>query len=301
MKITLGIVNYNRLFYLKSCIKSILETANINNFQLICVDGGSTENGTKEYLKEIESYGFQVIHQSKYSKISPSKNFDNVSHINPFSESLNIIYKESKNPIILPLQGDQQFVRKNWDQELINLFLNKNDIGCICIDSMRRIRLSSSLWNKINCNEFDYFYSNNSFVPGAGDVAYSKILLDKLNGWQIGLNVNSEDDFVSRSQQLGIQNYKRYYLSIPACVCIYTDPSGTNCRIRGGRRFGSYWQAKDDLYYKYKEINHNPYLHPVPIEDMAVANGGWQLPINPDGSFKKNPLPISENTESSQI
>lgn len=298
MKITLGIVNYNRLFYLKSVVKSLIDTADLNNFQLICVDGGSTEEGTADYLNHLNSLGFKVIHQNEIQKTKPSDNYDNVSHINPFSESLNIIYNESNHQIVIPLQGDQQFIRKNWDKELINLFNNEEDVGCVCLDALRRVTVASKSWAKKTVNNIDYFYQVGGFIPGAGDVAYNKQLLDKLNGWRIGVSTNSEDDFVNRSR---ILNLKRYFLSIPCSICIYTDESGTNCRIRAGRRFGKYWQAKDDLYYNYREIYENTSGAPLPIEELASAHGGWSLPLHPDGSFKKNPTPISENQISEPI
>ena len=50
MKVSFGIVNYNRLFYLKSCLESIVDcTFDYPNTEIIDVDNASVEEGTDEY------------------------------------------------------------------------------------------------------------------------------------------------------------------------------------------------------------------------------------------------------------
>ena len=46
-KVTFGIVNCNRLFYLKSCLESLIDTTqNYENKELIVIDNASVEPGT---------------------------------------------------------------------------------------------------------------------------------------------------------------------------------------------------------------------------------------------------------------
>ena len=55
-KVTFGMVNCNRLFYLKSCLQSLIEcTQDYPNKEIIVIDNASQESGTKEYLNSIES------------------------------------------------------------------------------------------------------------------------------------------------------------------------------------------------------------------------------------------------------
>ena len=64
-KVTFGMVNCNRLFYLKSCFESLIEcTLDYPNKEIIIVDNASVEKGTKEYLNSIKSDN-DKIHTTK--------------------------------------------------------------------------------------------------------------------------------------------------------------------------------------------------------------------------------------------
>lgn len=302
MKFTIAIVNFNRLFYLKSCVKSLLETtSDFPDIEFICIDDGSIESGTQEFLKFLKSINFNVIHQDQLRKSSKKVGLDNSSHIDPFSDALNIIHKESSGDVIIPLQGDQQFVRKKWLNEIECLFETKNNVGCVCIDAQRKARLSSINFQKININDYNYFVDPNGFIPGAGDVAYSRNMLDTVGGWNTNSDINAEDDFV-RKVSLQYSGYlKRYYLSVPCAITIYTDASGTNCRVRNNKRFGDYWRGKDDQYYQYFSHLEENMNRPVSIEESARPYGEWKMPINNKGEWIKNPLPINDKSFSIDI
>ena len=69
-KITFGIVNYNRLHYLKSCAESLMQSIQEQkDVQLICIDDNSKESGTKEYLQTLADRGWTVINQRIQGKI----------------------------------------------------------------------------------------------------------------------------------------------------------------------------------------------------------------------------------------
>ena len=142
MKITFGIINHNRLFYLKSCVKSLTNSLDGIDSELICIDDNSVESGTKEYLDFLSRHGWKVIHQEEKRKMNKSlSSKNNIDHINPFSEALNIIHQESTGDLIVPLQGDMQFIRNDWVREVINLFEQTQDIGTVILDAQRKIRL----------------------------------------------------------------------------------------------------------------------------------------------------------------
>ena len=300
MKITIGIVNFNRLYYLKSCIKSLMDSINnFNDIELICIDDGSIESGTKEYLLSIEKLGWKVIHQEERRKTnSKIEGVDNRCHISPFSEALNIIYKESSGDIIIPLQGDGQFIRKNWLTEIIKLVENKNDIACIVFDAQRKKRLENNKFKKIKIKNSNYYYQvGGNNVPGAGECVYIRKVLDLVNGWTINSGINSESNF-SKKVKHKFPEGKRYSLNLPASIAIYNE-EGTNSRIRGNRRFGSYFKGEDDLYYKFinkEKLIKPPRYRPYSIEEIAQANGNWKLPLSKDGNWIKNPIEINDNT-----
>lgn len=298
MKISIGVVNFNRLFYLKSFTKSLMVSLggiDPSKVELICIDDNSIESGTLEYLEWLKKVGWTVVHQGDRRKSKKLEATDNVAHINPFAEALNIIYHESSGDLVYPSQGDTQFIRNGWLEEVTNIFENKHDVGCLLIDAQRRVRLENiSKFEHITVNGFDYFVDvKNNSMPMTGDCIYSRVFLDSLNGWTVKDGVNSEVDMIKRANRKGL---KKYSLKVPAIACIYTDPIGTNARIRGGKRYGKYWEANNDQYYNFIDSKEfNKYLHrPYSIEEVVKAD--WELPIDEKGNWKKNPIDITEST-----
>ena len=90
---------------------------------------------------------------------------------------------------------------------------------------------------------------------------------------------------------------------IPVAIAIYTDSRGTMGRVRNNKRYGDYWEAKqDNLYYEMTEYNevlarekeNNNF--PLSIEQVARPIG-WDLPIDESGNWKKNPIRPEDCTE----
>src|SRR3990167_840285 len=149
-RVSFGVINFNRLYYLKACTKSLQESVrDYNGVQLICIDDSSIESGTAEYLEELEHNGWVVIDQGRYRTGEKGFIGDNVAHIKPFSEALNILYKESNGDYIVPLQGDSQFVRHNWLTSYVRLMQEREDVGAIMLDAQRKIRLNNSLFTRV--------------------------------------------------------------------------------------------------------------------------------------------------------
>ena len=134
--VTFGFVNCNRLFYLKSCVESVLKTTkDYANREFIIVDNASIEKGTKEYLREKESQGFKIIRN------------DLRDPKNEFAKGLNKICEHSKGKYVIPLQADSQFfVKDKWLGEYVDFYeKDKNtEIGCISLDAQRNITNKNS-------------------------------------------------------------------------------------------------------------------------------------------------------------
>ena len=91
-RVTFGIVNCNRLFYLKSCLESLIHcTEDYKNKEIILVDNASIEEGTKEYLQKKEEQGVRVFRQEKRDPA------------NEFAKALNIIVRETTGDYICPV------------------------------------------------------------------------------------------------------------------------------------------------------------------------------------------------------
>lgn len=167
-----------------------------------------------------------------------------------------------------------------------------------------KIRLEGSIFESYMINGIKYFSKTKSYistsgvVPGSADCVFTRELLDRVGGWSIGKGINSENDFVAKVEKLR-PRLKRYYLYLPAALAIITDKRGTNARIRGNKIYGDYWQAENDLYYKYitsKNYDNNKLNRPYSIEEVVISNGNWELPLDKNGRWKKNPIEITEHT-----
>ena len=112
--VTFGFVNCNRLFYLKSCIESFIETTmDYPEKQIIVVDNASIEGGTEEYLDSLRERGFLVISQKERD---PS---------NEYAKALNLIAENAVGDYVALIPADMQFVVKGgWLKEYVE-FYNK--------------------------------------------------------------------------------------------------------------------------------------------------------------------------------
>ena len=302
-KVTFGIVNCNRLHYFRSCLESLLYcTEDYPNKEIIIIDNASVEAGTKEYLDEKEKQGHKVIRQKERD---PS---------NEFPRALNLICENATGDYVCPLQGDVQFIiRGSWLKKYVEFCeKNKDYIGCVLLDAQRTIRnRSDSLAPTMG--DFQFFYSlKRNPVSGAGDVFYTKKVIDNIFPWPIsndrheggtavGARKNQND-----SETTMIERGKAYleslghtaYVSlpqVPVAAVIHTDPHGTNAVIRGDKRYGDYWAPKEDFkYYKIWEFDEimerfgSPRAYPVGIEDV-VETIGFHPPLDEYGNWKKNP------------
>ena len=307
-KVSFGIVNCNRLFYLKSCLESLLLcTADYPNKEIIIVDNASVEDGTREYLEEKQKQGIKVIYQ-KFR--DPS---------NEFACGLNAIVKESTGDYVVPLQGDVQFIMKGeWLHRYVKLYEKYPTlVGCLSLDAQRRItHTSHSFSDPVMIDEFGFMADyNRPISSGAGDVMYSRHVLEKLGPWSESnvrheVSEDSETKMLKRIEDVykGNENPPATIMPIhPVAIGIYTDARGTNARVRKNMRYGDYWEAKsNNCYYEIADgaslIEEKKCLGTIPlaIEDVAKPIG-WHAPLDEVGSWKKNPINPDEATSDQYV
>ena len=187
-KVTFGIVNCNRLFYLKSCLESLISsTSDYDNKEIIVVDNASVEEGTKEYLDEKEAQGIIVFRNTERD---PS---------NEFAKGLNLVVEKATGDFVCPLQGDLQFIADSgWLKEYVDFFdTSDNTVGCALLDAQRQVRIGSSNFSKTNNGLFLFDLSRNP-IAGAADVFYSKEVIELIYPW----HVDNEDH--EGGQDIGI-------------------------------------------------------------------------------------------------
>ena len=308
-KVTFGIVNCNRLFYLKSCLESLLYcTQDYENKEIIIIDNASIEEGTEDYLKEKSLQGIKVIRQEKRDPA------------NEFAKAMNIIYTTATGEFICPLQGDMQFVLKDgWLKDYVNFYKNNlNTVGCILLDAQRNITNKQHIFKDPVGKDNIKFVAdmNRPAVAGAGDVMYSKQVLELLYPWNENNNKHegggdSETSMLEKITKLQKDNKVNLHIFLPIIsptVAIYTDSRGTMARVRDNKRYGDYWKPKDNFrYYATKEYNDlikdKKMLEqkiPVGIESIAEAVG-WELPIDQFGNWKKNPIRMETATKNDYV
>jgi glycosyltransferase involved in cell wall biosynthesis len=294
-RVTFGIVNCNRLFYLKSCLESLIHcTEDYKNKEIILVDNASIEEGTKEYLQKKEEQGVRVFRQEKRDPA------------NEFAKALNIIVREATGDYICPVQGDIQFTVKNgWLKDYVNLYKKYDDVGCISLDAQRNVRNLTGMYsNLIGDSEFKFVYNFKKYpVSGAGDVMFSRQILEMMYPWEENNESfeggpDSETKMLNKINKILEATKMRLWQVMPMypiASVIYTDPRGTNTRVRGNKRYGKYWPPKEDYRY-YEIVDYEDAVEkiedlkiPVGIEDTAIGVG-WDSPIDEQGNWKKNPI-----------
>ena len=80
-----------------------------------------------------------------------------------------------------------------------------------------------------------------------------------LNDEEWGHFIDTEEEYMYISLRkinppLYINKIPRYITAlsaVPQSIAIYTDPRGTQGRVRGNKRYGSYWKAKNTTGWKY--------------------------------------------------
>jgi len=272
-------------------------TRDYNNKEIIVVDNASVEEGTKEYLDEKEAQGVRVIRQSTRN---PS---------NEFAIALNTIVRESSGEFICPLQGDSQFViNGTWLHEYVRFFSeHRENIGCIMFDAQRSVRNKSDKFSIPMGQRFEFFYSlTRNPICGAADTMYSREMLEQIYPWNES-NLSHEGGADSETKML--QKVRRVFVDrdifcvlpkSPVSLAIYTDPRGTNARVRDNKRYGAYWPAKiDDRYYEiYDFDNINKKLKTTYVDYTNIPYGieiianpiGWEKPLDGQGNWLKNPI-----------
>lgn len=305
-KVTFGIVNCNRLFYFKSCLESLLDTTkSYENKEIIVVDNASVEAGTDEYLEEIQERGITVI---KKNERNPA---------NEFAIGLNTIVSKATGDYLCMLQGDMQFVLPGWLNDVVDFYdKNLDVVGSFMLDAQRAITHKSHEIHRFPDDRIPLFAKNSFFVDvsrdpisPAADALYSRKVIEQIMPWhEKNLNheggMDSENEMRYKVNKMIAENQIPRYVTalsaVPQSIAIYTDPRGTQGRVRGNRRYGSYWKAKDSTGWKYYDyINEFEYdLSNLNSIEVVTKPIGFEKFVDTNGNWLKNPIrPESANLE----
>lgn len=110
---------------LKTCIDSLLATADCGNLEIVIVDNGSVEQATLGYFKELKSASLNDMAGNPVAvKVAHDDGDFN------FSRLMNLGAEFASGEFLLLLNNDTEFIERGWLRELVSQ-ANRKDIGCV--------------------------------------------------------------------------------------------------------------------------------------------------------------------------
>ena len=121
--ISIVIANKDHEEDLKRCLTSIFEKSTYENYEIIIVENGSTQESTQRYYNEICAGPYKErIHVVRYT-YAEGETF-NYSRVNNFGVS------HAKGDYILFLNNDTEVISVNWMEELL-MYAQRSDVACV--------------------------------------------------------------------------------------------------------------------------------------------------------------------------
>ena len=307
--LTIGVLSWNRLHYLRATLESARRCIKYPNIQWIVIDNCSTEAGLVDYLKSLSWVDTLVFMES--------------DHITAMNEIVN----HAKGEVILMWPDDMQFiVEGDWMVDCVEILMRHPWLGSMGLNSLRSSTLYSIwgkkfpslkdiriIWSEIKRFGFRYRFQKRLESSGGfpvltygwkedGIVGSGIPTLTRADVWKIlgpwkaksDKNINDssqggETEMLERWQSSRIP-WQRSLTILPVSADILTDPAGTKAKVRGNKRYGMYLPPQQDYYYQIcdqDEVKDNlKRLMPVSFEEF-VKPIGFQLPVDKNGSLLK--------------
>jgi glycosyltransferase involved in cell wall biosynthesis len=307
--VTVGVVSYNRLRYLRALMTSARECLRYPNLQWIVVDGESREAGLREYVESLDFVQHKI--------------FRTCTH----AEAMNIIVAEAKGECLLMLPEDVQFIaRGDWLRDMAEVAIANPRVGHVIFNYQRRstirrlfgnahLRLRLGNHHRLVPLPFrrpyrtyrtsrgaEFFGLGNmrEGICGSGIMSFTRTeVWRRLGPWRttnanVGndSSLGAEDDMVARFFASGM-DLETVLMRYCVNADIVTDMRGTKARVRGGnRRYGNYMAPRSgDLYYKIFDGSELPArfggIHPAPGFEDVVEPIGYELPYDAGGNLLK--------------
>lgn len=309
-RVTIGILSFSRLHYLRATLESARRCIHYPNLQWIVVDNASTEPGLQSYLDDLP----WVDHLSR----APM----------PFSSALNYIVDRAEGEYLLLWPDDVQFILEgSWLADLVEIYQANPWVGSVALSALRR----KTIRDTVTCRRFlelriiarelktrplhlrrgRVLRSKRGVAirtlgwtrPGivaSGLPALTPIQVWKnLGPWKSAADIaNGFVDATGGAEwEMGFRHHAKggalqsAWMMCPVAADILTDPVGTKAKVRGTARYGRYLPGNsDNLYYSIEHENHwqNRWGGPIPVAfEEIVKPLVCRLPIGPDGNLLK--------------
>ena len=315
--LTVGILSWNRLHYLRATLESAHRCIQYPNIQWIVLDNFSREPGLAEYLKRLDWVDDLIFMES--------------SHVGAMNE----IVSRAKGDVILLWPDDMQFVVEgDWMRDCIELLMANHWIGSVGLNFQRRTTIQQiwekerfgwtgikDAWSEIKRYGMQFrtqkkIYSSRGYpmhtygwkedgIIGAGIASLTRTNLWKTLGrWKfdssdrniVDSSSGGEAEMLARWQNSRMP-LQRAIPVLPVSADIITDKLGTKAKVRGDKRYGDYIPpAEGEFYYRIRKQEDVSGLlknnKPVSFEDF-VEPIGFNLPLDEHGNLLKGGLNTS--------
>lgn len=311
LALTIGIVSCNRLHYLRALIESMRHAVPLDRIQCIVVDNASVEPGLRDYIEGLDFVEQKVFRPER----SPATEA---------AAALNTILELTAAKQVLLLTDDVQFIVRGtrWFDGVVDLAAANADLGSIMPIALRRVTLGryfdGGLAHRLAPNQFPQRRQGGAtrvilFPRAEIGMTHSALGITPIEMWRrigpfraggaqtlMDAGGGAEDDMVRRYRKSGMRARKAL-LEVPVLAEIITDPSGTQARIRGNRRFGRYFAPpRGSSYYRIwseDEAAAIPRSGSAVAFEEAVVPLGFELPYDAQGNRLKGTLTANDAYE----
>lgn len=310
--LTVGVLSWNRLHYLRATLESAYRCIQYPNIQWIVLDNHSTETGLNTYLKSLNWIDDLVFMQT--------------SHVGAMNE----IMSRARGEVLLLWPDDMQFVVEgDWMKDYVELLMQNHWIGSMSLNFQRRVTVQQiwgqkgirGVFGEFKRYGFGYRFQKKLFssrgfpvwsygskvdgIIGAGIASLTRIdLWKKLGPWKldsgnrniVDSSSGGEAEMLARWQRSGMP-LQRALPVLPVSADILTDDLGTKAKVRKDKRYGDYKPpAQGSFYYRIRRQEDVTNLWqndlPVAFEDF-VEPLGFDLPLDEHGNLLKGGLNMS--------
>jgi glycosyltransferase involved in cell wall biosynthesis len=304
--VTIGVVSYNRLHYLRALIESARECIAYPRLQWVVVDGASVEPGLREYLESLDFLDELVVEPCTHAA------------------AMNRIVELAEGRLLLLLPEDIQFIARGaWLEDLVEI-AGRPGVGHVTFEAQRRVTIQRRFGERrlslrghelplrrpgrgygvLTSSSGARFLAYGHTVPGvitSGIMSFGRTeIWRQLGPWRVNRalstpvdsGLGAEADMDRRYRDSGLR-LESYLLAVPVAAEVLTDPRGTKARIRqGNRRYGRYAPPPEPpLYYRIRDLGELRArfggVEPAASFEDVVEPVGWELPLDASGALLK--------------
>ena len=287
IKITIGIISYNRKKYIRSLLTSLECVKEDKDIQVVVIDNGSTEDGLIDMLKN-----FDVIDDLHLGK---RRDWINDEYI-----AKNKMIEMATGDVLFSMQDDRQLIGTPEYLKLYCQDLLDSGIPSMNVDAVRLSTLSSRSSSeqclqsqKTGCR---YWVDLNNHFATTG--LFLMRPLKELGPYPVDWPV--EKSYWGRSEDVYDEWIHKKYSNaviaiiaqVPLTAGVWNDSRGGASFIRGNKRYGEYEEAVDESGLYYKMLNNKK------IKELMLLNRpqgfvdvcspiGWNFAKDEFGDQKK--------------